>query len=211
MKRITVFALCALAAAALVPPPAGAQNSSALLSRLVALSSSVRSYTAQVHADIAMRTFPYLTPQLDGTYYHKEPSKDKLVFTSGVPLIASAFNKIYPHVESPSRWQDVYAIVNEGNDGRTTSFKLVPRHKARIDHIDARVDDRTAELLQLRWVYTDGGYATLDQTYGNVDGHELVTRQSGHVQVPNYTADVTSSFSNFKLDADIPDSIFAGE
>ena len=186
-------------------------DSSELLSRLITRAEHPRSYTANVHADVAMHTFPYISPQLDGTYYHKEPSRDKIIFTSGLPFIAKEFSKIYPHVESPSRWHDVYIVSAEADDGKYTTFKLVPRKHGRIDHIDARVDDQTADLVQLRWVYNDGGYATLNQRYGHVNGYDMVVEQQGHVEVPHYNADVTSTFSNFRTNASIPDSIFAGE
>lgn len=215
MKRIAqtgaLFALlCAfVAGAAGVARAQLSPSASALLQRAAAISQEVHSYTASVHADIAMRTFPYLSPSLDGTYYHKEPNRNKIVFTSGLPFIAKQFSKIYPELESPSRWTALYDISTEGDADGFTTLKLVPKKHGRIDHIDAKLDDKTAELLSLRWTYNDGGYALLDQTYGEVDGHALVTQQSGHVEVPHYTADLKSTFSNFKINAAIPDSIFA--
>ena len=214
MKRLVqktlVFAvIAALAGAGAARAGAQIQSSPApLLARMASVSQSVKSYTASVHADVAMHSFPFLSPSLDGTFYHKEPSKNKIVFTSGLPFIAKQFSKVYPEVESPSRWQQIYAVSSEGDDGAFTTLKLVPRKHGRIDHIDAKVNDKTAEVISLRWNYNDGGYATLDQTYGDVDGHRLVTQQTGHFEVPHYNADLKSTFSNFKIDAAIPDSIF---
>jgi hypothetical protein len=205
-----LFTLCAIVSAGVRPAtaqvPAGAAT---LLQHMIANADGVTSYTASVHADVAMRTFPYLSPSLDGTYYHKEPSHNKIVFTSQLPFIAKQFSKVYPEVESPSRWADVYFITLEGDTDGYTTLKLVPRKHGRIDHIDAKVDDKTADLVSLRWNYNDGGYATLDQTYGTVEGHPMVTQQAGHVEVPHYTVDLKSTFSNFKLNANIPDSVFA--
>lgn len=201
-----LFGGSAATARAQLPPSAAA-----MLQRAAAVSGTVRSYTASVHADVALRTFPYLSPSLDGTYYHKEPSSNKIVFTSGLPFIAKQFSKIYPEVPSPSLWQQLYEVSVENDDAGVTTLKLVPKKHSRIDHIDARLDDKTAEVLSLRWTYNDGGYALLDQTYGEVAGHTLVTGQSGHVEVPHWTADLKSTFSNFKLNANIPDSVFAKE
>jgi hypothetical protein len=216
MKRVPIFlaVAAALAMAYGVTPvfargEASAASAQPLLARMIAESGTVKSYTASVHADVAMHTFPFLSPSLDGTYYHKEPSKNKIVFTSGLPFIAKQFSKVYPEVESPSRWQQIYVISNEGDDGSFTTLKLVPRKHGRIDHIDAKIDDKTAEVVAMRWNYNDGGYATLDQTYGDVGGHRLVTQQTGHFEVPHYNADLKSTFSNFKIDAAIPDSIFS--
>ena len=86
-----------------------------------------------------------LSPSLDGTLYHKEPSLNKIVFTSGLPFMAKQFSKVYPEVESPSRWSQIYAISTESDDGGATMLKLVPRKHGRVDHIDAKIDDKTAQ------------------------------------------------------------------
>lgn len=213
MKRIfpsaaAVFAFCALLATALLPASAQDNTVKSLIQRMAA-ADTVRSYTASVHADIAMHSFPFLSPSLDGTYYHKEPSKNKIVFTSGLPFIAKQFSKVYPEVESPSNWLEKYYVSVESTDPTYTVLKLVPRKHGRIDHIDAKIENGTADLVQLRWNYNDGGYATLDQTYGVIQGHRLVTQQTGHFEVPHYNADLKSTFTAFKINADIPDSVFA--
>lgn len=205
------FLLCAAVAglAATAVQTAGAQTTSSdVLRRAAALADGVRSYTANVHADVAMHSFPFLSPSLDGVYYHKEPGKNKIVLTSGLPFIAKAFSKIYPEVESPSQWADVYNVTVESQKDGITTFKLVPKKHGRIDHIDARIDDKTGQVQQMRWNYNDGGYASLDQRYATIDGHELVTGQTGHLDVPHYNADLKSSFSGFKVNTPIPDSVF---
>jgi len=204
-----VASFCVLAGNAAASPPQGG-SAADLVHRMVVAQDDVRSYVASVHADIAMHSFPYLSPSLDGTYYHKEPSMNKIVFTSGLPFIAAQFSKIYPQVESPSRWFEKYYVSVEGGAAGSTTLKLVPRKHGRIDHIDAKIDDRNADLVELRWNYDDGGYAVLDQTYGVVDGHRLVTQQTGHVDVPHYNADLKSTFTAFRINAQIPDSVFVG-
>ncbi len=210
IQRIAI-ASAAAAALLLTLSPSGqaSTNSDQLLARVTSANSGPRSFTANVSADVVMHSFPYLTANVSGIYYHKEPSKDRVVFTSGVPFIAKQFSNVYPHVESPSRWHDVYDISVERDDGTYTTFKLVPRSRGRIDHIDAKVGDRSAELAQLRWNYVDGSYATMNQTYGKVGNYRLVTRETGHFENPNYNADVSSTFSNFKVNVAIPDSTFS--
>lgn len=195
-------------AGAFMPAAAQTGNVSDLIRRMAA-AQNVRSYTASVHADVAMHSFPYLSPSLDGMYYHKEPSKNKIVFTSGLPFIAKQFSKVYPEVDSPANWQQKYFVSVESADASYTTLKLVPRKHGRIDHIDAKIDNATTDLVQLRWNYNEGGYATLNQTYSEVEGHRLVTEQTGHFEDPHYNADVKSTFTRFKINADIPDSVFA--
>jgi len=120
MKRIVpttaaVLALCAVLIATLLPASAQNPTITDVINRMVA-ADTVRSYTASVHADIAMHSFPFLSPSLDGTYYHKEPSKNKIVFTSGLPFIAKQFSKVYPEVESPANWMSKYYVSLESQD-----------------------------------------------------------------------------------------------
>jgi len=206
MKQIRALgAVCVLLTIAVLPLPG--RGSADMLSRMTALNPNLRTLEASVHVDIALHTFPYLSPSLDGTYYHKEPSKDKIAFRT-VPVIAKQFDKVYPHVESASRWEKVYFVTDQSDDGNQTTFKLVPRIHGRIDHITAKVDDKTATIVEMLWNYNDGGYARLTQSFTVVDGNFVPKTQLGHVEVPNYTADLTSSFSNYKLNPPIPDSIF---
>ncbi|MGZ3496520.1 MAG: hypothetical protein ACXWNK_05625 [Vulcanimicrobiaceae bacterium] len=179
-----------------------------LLARMGALNPSLRSYVASVRADVNLHAFLSLSPTLQGTYYHKEPDKDKVVFTSGLPTIAKQFSKVYPHMESPSNWDNVYVVSLEGDQAGVTTFKLVPRKHGRVDHVDVKVDDKLATITQMRWSYNDGGYAQLDQTYTQVNGNYLVAQQTGHVDTPRYSADLKSEYSDFKLNVPISDTVF---
>jgi len=206
--RSLVVAALILAIGAGLHAPASAQPD--LLSRMIALNPGLKSYTAAIHADVHMTSFPYLNPVLDGTYYHKDPSKDKIVFTSGLPGIAKQFSKIYPRIAAPVEWKTVYGVTQGASQNGTTTFKLVPRKHGRIDHVDVVVDDATATILSMKWNYNDGsGYAELHQTYTKVGNDYLVSAQTGHVEQSIYKADINSTFASFQLNAPIADSVFA--
>ncbi|MFN2448611.1 MAG: hypothetical protein ABR508_02290 [Candidatus Baltobacteraceae bacterium] len=205
MKTFAVLLLLLLAAV-----PAGAQSpSDALIAHMIANVDGVRTYTAAVHTNASVHAFISLNPSLDGMYYHKEPDRNKVVYTSGMPFVAQQFSKLYPHIDSAAIWKAKYVVSVEGDSGGFTTFKLVPRLRGRIDHIDAKVDDRSANLTSQRWNYGDGGYAQTDLTYSMVQGHPLVTAQSGKVEVPKYSAEFSSTFKDFKINVAIPDSVFA--
>ena len=209
MQRFAaIIALICACTAAAPAEPALAPAQSALIARTAVLTDAVNTYTAHVQADIAMHTFPYLHPQLTGTYYHQAPDKNKVVFTSGLPFMAKEFSRVYPHVPSPSQWMRLYTITVERSADGETVFDLVPRVHSRIGHIDAQIDDRTAELVAVRWNYNDGGYALLKQQYGTVDGHPLVVAQTGRFDVPHYTADLNATFTAFQVNVPIPASVF---
>lgn len=202
----TFAAMLALAALALAPARSAAADD--LLGRMAALNPTLRSFTATMHADVVLKTFPFLDVHLAGTYYHKEPDRNKIVFTSGVPMVAQQFDKLYAHIESPSRWSQVYQVTVVSDDGKATTFRLVPRKKGNVDRIDAVADDRSATVRSMRWNYANGGYAEMNNRYGSVDGNVVILSQSGHVEEPGYTADITSTLDNYTINVPIADSVF---
>jgi outer membrane lipoprotein-sorting protein len=191
--------------------PLRAAPASDLLSRMSGVNPNLHAFTATLHARVSMKTFPFLTAELIGTYYYKEPDKTKVAFTKGVPIpgLASQFDNLYAHIEDPSRWSRVYDVTLVSDDGRTTVFKLTPRKRGNVEHIDATVDDRRATVTSMRWNYANGGYAEMTNTYGREQGYVLVIAQTGRVDEPGYVADLASTIDNYAINPTLPDSVFA--
>ena len=204
-----IFVSFAMAAAIAGAEPAGAADD--ILARMAALNPSLHTYTATMRADVAMKSMPFLTLHLTGTYYHKEPDRNKIVFTSGVPLMAEQFDKLYANIEPPSRWKDLYTVSVVGDDGTTTSFRLVPRKHGNVDRIDVRADNATATITSMRWNYSNGGYAEMHDRYAAIKGNQLVAAQTGHVEEPGYSADISSTFDDYSLNVPIADGVFNGQ
>jgi hypothetical protein len=179
-----------------------------LLTRMIAVNPSLHSYSATMHAHVALTTFPFLTTDIVATYYHKDPDLDKLEITNGLPLVAQGFSQLYPHIEPPARWNALYTITQTGDDGRTTSLRLVPRTPGNVAKIDVTVDDATATIRSERWEYQNGGWASMADDYGLVQGNTVVTSQTGHVEEPNYKGDITTTLSGYHINPDLPDSLF---
>jgi len=212
-NTIAVFALAA--ATFVAGGPASAQPAAvpldahnALYKRMVTLNAAVKSYRADVHLDVALKTFPYISPSLDGNVYYKKPDREAVVFDT-VPALASQFKKVYPKVDPPGRWLALYQVAVVGDENGSTLFRLVPKRNGRVDHLDVRVDDGNATIKSYAWTYKDGGSVSFDQQYTSVGGAYLVEKQTGHVELPSYKADVTSTFKNYKLNVAIDDAVFA--
>jgi len=202
--------LMSLAAIAAFALPMRAAPASDLLARMAALNPNLHAFTATLHARVSMKTFPFLTANLVGTYYYKEPDKTKVAFSKGIPIagMASQFDTLYAHIENPSRWPHVYVVSLVSDDGKTAVFKLTPRKQGNVEHIDATVDDRRATVTSMRWNYANGGYAEMTNSYGRVQGNVLVQSQTGHVEEPGYTADLSSTIDNYTINPTLPDSVF---
>lgn len=179
-----------------------------LLGRMAALNPNLHTFTATLRAHVVMKSFPFLSADVVGAYYYEAPDKNKVVFTGGVPLVAQQFDNLYAHIESPSQWQALYVVTPVSDDGKTAIFKLVPRKRGNVEHIDATVDDKNATVTSMRWNYTNGGYAEMANRYGRIEGNLLVQSQSGHVQEPGYVADITSTIGDYKVNPALPDGVF---
>jgi outer membrane lipoprotein-sorting protein len=218
MKRLSILA-CAAFAAALIAPlgslaaPSGAAfdpANNALFKRMLALNAALQSYKASVHLDVALKTFPYLSPSFDGSVYFEKPNRQAVVFDT-VPALASQFKKVYPNLDPPSSWPALYDVSVLGDSDGQTQFRLVPKKAGRVQHLDVTVDDANATVKSYTWTYSDGGYVTFNQQFTSIDGNYLVDKQSGHVELPSTKADVQSNFSNYRLNVAIEDSVFDGK
>ena len=190
--------------------PVPLDGSNALFKRMIGLNAALRTYKASVHLDVALKSFPFVSPSLDGTAYYRRPDKEAVVFDT-VPALASQFKKVYPKIEPPAEWHALYETYVMGDSAGATTFRLVPKKNGRVDHLDVKVDDSNATIVGYTWTYKDGGFVAFDQTFKSVDGNYLVDKQTGHVELPSYKADVTSQFSDYKLNVTIADSVFADD
>ena len=95
-----------------------------------------------------MKSFPFLSADLVGTYYYKEPDKNKVVFSSGVPVVAQQFDRLYAHIESPSQWRDLYVVGVVSDDGKHGDLQAgSPQARKRRSHRrNRRRQDRHADV-----------------------------------------------------------------
>lgn len=180
-----------------------------LLARMIALNPALHSYSAAMHAHVALETFPFLSTDIVATYYHKDPDLNKVEVTSGMPAVAQGFSQLFPRIEPPARWEALYAVTQTGDDGHDTTFSLVPRAEGNVSKITVTVDDATATIRAQRWDYVNGGWASVDNRYSVIQGNALVTSQTGHVEEPGYKGDVTTTLSGYQINPNLPDSLFA--
>jgi len=210
LTLLSRFALAfALAAATIgAAPPAGGGDAAAVYARMQLVNAGLKSFQADLHVDVTTHGFPFISPSLDGKAYFEQPDKSAVIFET-VPALANQFKKVYPQLELPSEWPAIYDVTPVADDGTTAQFRLVRKKNGRIDHVDVRVDDRTATVTSMAYIYKDGGTISFQQTYAFVDGNYVIKSQTGKVDIPHYSADVASSFSNYKLNVPIDQGVFA--
>ena len=186
----------------------GTTDGSAVFARMQRVNATLKSYQADLHVDVTTHGFPFISPSLDGKAYFEQPDKNAVVFET-VPALASQFKKVYPQLEPPSEWPAIYDVTPVADDGTTAKFRLVRKKDGRIDHVDVTVDDRTATVTSMAYIYKDGGTISFQQTYAVLNGNYVIKSQTGKVDLPSFHADVASAFSNYKLNVPIDQGVFA--
>jgi outer membrane lipoprotein-sorting protein len=203
----TLSIALAVAVLGVAPDARDQAGAAAVYARMQHVNAALKSYEATVHVDVAMHSFPFISPKLDGEAFFKRPDRNAVVFNT-VPALASAIRKIYPQVPPPAEWDSLYVVTPVSDDGSVSTLRLVPRKHGRVDHIDVEADDKTATATKFVWNYEDGGSISLAQEFANVDGAYVVSAQSGKVDLPSYKADVASKFSDYKLNVAVDDKVF---
>ena len=198
----------ALAAASIAAAPSAGGDAMAVYARMQKVNAGLQSYQADLHVEVTTHGFPFISPTLDGKAYFQQPDKNAVIFDT-VPALASQFKKVYPQLEPPSEWPSVYEVTPVADDGTTSRFRLVRKKDGRVDHVDVGVDDRTATVTSMAYIYKDGGTISFQQTFTVINGNYVLKSQSGKVDLAQYHADVASSFSNYKLNVPIDQQVFA--
>ncbi len=207
-RSFALLAAAVLLAGAAPSLPAGAQSPGDLYARMQRVNAGLKSYQADLTVAIETHGFPYISPTLQGKAYYKQPDKTAVQFQS-VPALAGQLKKVVAQMEPPAEWPKLYDVTPTGDDGTTATFKLVRKKNGRIDHVDVKVDDKTATVSGMTYYYKDqGGTVSFTQSYDEIGGNYVVKSQTGKVDIPHYNADVTSTFSNYKINVAIPDSVF---
>ena len=208
-RSFTLLAAASVLATALPTLPAhAAAASNDLFARMQRVNAGLHSYEADVQVAIATHGPPYISPTLQGKAYFKQPDKTAVQFQS-VPMLNDQLRKVVGQIEPPAEWGQLYVVTPTGDDGTTATFRLVRKKNGRIDHVDVKVDDKSATVTAMTYYYKDGGSIAFTQTYDQVGGNFVVKQQNGKVDIPHYNADVTSTFSNYKVNIPVPDSVFS--
>jgi len=123
------------------------------------------------------------------------------------------------YLTSPQEHRVVQAIaLRKGDtwtalliDGSVATFKLVRKRNGRIDHVDVKVDDKTATVSEMTYVYKEadgGGTIRFANQYDQIAGNFVLKSQTGKVDIPHYNADINSTFANYKLNVPVDDAVF---
>ncbi len=212
LVRRSFAALIAAAVLVALAPVAPVRADDDLYTRMQQINAGLTSYQADIVVAIKLNTFPYLSPTLQGKAYFKRPDKTAVQFDT-VPALAGQLKKVVGQLEPPVDWPKLYTVTKTGDDGNVATFRLVRKKSGRIDHVEVKVDDRTATVAEMTYFYkeTDGGGSIrFVNRYDQLAGNFVLRAQTGKVDIPHYNADISSTFANYKINVPINDQVFEG-
>jgi hypothetical protein len=181
------------------------------VSRLIAHDPNLQTFEADVHVDIAMRTFPWLHPRLVGKTYFKRPDHYEVVF-SRVPWYAKGLEHLYADIGDPSTWSAKFVITADGErnvgGNRELALRMVERVRGMIEHEEVYVDPIAWTVDELDYAYYNGGSIQIQQTFSLIDGFTLLRSQHAIIAIPHIRAVADSTFDAFRTNVAIDDAVF---
>jgi hypothetical protein len=143
-------------------------------------------------AELVAQTHPLpLKRTFHGTVYYVAPTR-KIVFDSVAGML-SRFQSLTMNTPTWAQAKRDYTISTSGDDGKTSTFTLVPtKSGGRVTSLVVLVDDATALVSRVVYRYHDGSVLSFDQRY----------QAAGTFQVPA-AIDVSAHFPAYSVDAKI--------
>ncbi len=187
------------AIAASADPP---EDASAIFAQTAIPTARVRSYTADLHADVQMKSFPFLTFHLSGKISYKRPNLYSVHFDH-VPWFAKGFDDIAMDELEPSTWPSKYDVVSLDRTGDVTNVQLRDRKQPSVlSGILASID--AGGLRSMRWTYTSGDRIEYNVTRSDVDGVPLPQVESAEIKRTLYHIIARATLSDYQVVTDPP-------
>jgi hypothetical protein len=185
----------------------------AVVLRMLASNPTLSTYKTRVHVNTHMISFPFLSPQLDGTSYFKRPNNYEVVFDR-VPGYAKGFEKLFNDVGDPSSWEKDSYLALDGRRDLDGKSMLVLRmtkkiYSTTIDYALAYVDPQSYTLARMEFYYRNGGKIVMSQKFRTDGAFELVDSQHADIQIPHVHAVADASYGAYQTNVAVDPSVFA--
>ena len=186
----------------------GAQTASlALLQRAANPNPTLTSYTASAQLSATLHAIVPMHKKYAGNVYYLRP-KRKIEF-QGVSGPLSKFKDLVTSTPTYEQATEQYAITPLADDGKESSYSLVPKESGRrVKSLTVRVNDQSALIDHAEYAYTNGGTLSFSQTYQNVGSFRLPAEATITARFPGYSVDGTITFTGYAPNAAVSPSVF---
>jgi hypothetical protein len=187
---------------------AASPDAHAVIARMTQRNPALLTYIARVHVNVHMLSFPYFSPQLDGTTYYRRPETYEVAFDR-MPSYARGFSRLFDDVGSPLAWERVQNVTFAGKTtiaGRPTFVLRMTKkiHSDILDHTLAYVDAASAVLVRMEWYYTNGGRISMTQGYRYENGFWVLAEQHARIDIPYVHAEAEATYGTYQTNVPLP-------
>jgi hypothetical protein len=207
MRLVQLVMFGTIVACATISPAAGQTfdaRTDPVYQKVLDVNKGLQSYTA--HIAVETRVF-FGHFGLDGTVYRR--GDQSIIVFDRVPSIARSAVNNMPTISGPGDWPRRYAMSIAAQTSDTTTFRLIPLRAENARSIDVVVSNASGLALEYTWSNVNGQTITSDETYETIGGYELVRSCTTTTRGPGIHAASTTVFTNYALNATVPDSILA--
>ena len=185
----------------------------AVVLKMLAANPTLSTYKTRVHVNTHMISFPFLSPQLDGTSYFKRPNNYEVVFDR-VPGYAKGFEKLFNDVGDPSSWEKDSYLALDGHrdvDGKSMLVLRMTKkiYSTTIDYALAYIDPQSYTLARMEFYYRNGGKIVMSQKFRTDGAYELVDSQHADIQIPHVHAVADASYGAYQTNVAVDPSVFS--
>ena len=168
----------------------------------------LRSYIAT--AELVARTHPLpLSRVFRGTAYYVAPTR-KIVFDN-VSGLLSRFQTLTTTVPSYAQARQSYDVTSSSDDGRASTYTLVPRKiGGRVTSLVLSIDDGTALISRAVYHYSDGSVLSFDEHYETLGSFHVPASVDVAAHFPGYSVDGTIRFTNYRTNVAVPETVLSG-
>lgn len=206
------LALAAVAGASAAAQPAVLLDSQTVMARIEERNPSLQTYQARVHVNVHMQSFPWLSPNLDGTAYFKRPDNYEVVFDR-VPPYAHGINKLFGDIGDPIAWQRDSNVTLQGLqtiEGRPElTLRLTKKiHSDQLSDTLAYVDPASYQVVRMDFHYVNGGTISMTQHYKDQGQYNVIASQHAEIHIPHVRAVADATFATYQANIAVDDSVF---
>ena len=182
-------------------PGPGSEEAAKIFAVSGARSAAVRSYTSNLHVDVALRSFPYLKFHLNGRIEYKRPNLYSVHFDH-VPWFGKGFEDMRMDPLQPHLWPEHYDIAAVSHDGMRTHVEMRDKVAGNIQGVHAELDGDG--LRRIEWKYTNGGRIDVTVNPVLIDGVPVPASEDADIKLPAYHVVAHATFSDYKILTDAP-------
>jgi len=87
-------------------------------------------------------------------------------------------------------------------------LSLVPKKGGNVDRVLVSIDSVSFVVTRMEWRYKNGSWIIMQQNNARVGSYLLPQGQVGDFNLPSYKAHVVATYSDYRLNVPIADSVF---